>query len=318
MKKNIWKFVVADIILLVFLFLASSTDFILKERVEESHKITVMMDISGAGIMDNFKMGANKAAIGEKIDVNFIDLSAFGDSEGQKAALEKEIQNGSEGIVLYCEDRKQAEALIATAAVGDPVVLYDTAAESLRVRGRISANQEAEVGLLVEAVLDGRQRGQDIALVERKNTSERILFLHEKIETALFAEGIVVRRVVLEDLSMAATGARGLARQGGNILVSADLAVVQGLGEGCRAYGLGIPLYGMGWSIGCRSLLEGGFIDGLVVHRSYEAGFLAVTQVADILKNEGSGPEVQVVECGLITPENMYLTPIATFLFPYA
>lgn len=319
MTKKGWLFLIFDGVLLLFLFLASSTDLILKERVEEIHKITVMVHSSTSGTMENFKAGINKAAIEEKMDVNFIDLSTFEDVDGRVQALAREMENGSAGLILSCEEEAEAMALIEAMPVGKPVVVYNTVLGDVpRVRGHVGADDTEEIKILLEGVLQARQAGQDIALVEQKNTTARISAIHHKIETAFSDEGIVVRRVVLEDLTMATTAARGLARQSGNILVSADLAMVQGLGEGCRAYGLEIPLFGMGWNLSCRGLLEGGQIDGLVVHRSYEAGYLAARNTAAFLKSGGKvSAEYETVESQMITPGNMYLSPTSTFLFPY-
>ena len=75
MDKKMKKFLLADIFLLVFLFLLSSTDFLLRERKMDIIRIAVLTDMPAGRQLENFRMGVAKAATEWNVDVSFSSLA---------------------------------------------------------------------------------------------------------------------------------------------------------------------------------------------------------------------------------------------------
>lgn len=316
-RKKIIIVILLDVVLLLFLLLISSTDLILNERLQKSYKITVLVDTVTSESDENFKLGLNKGAVDWNMDVNLSYISDYEDIEEIQALLQKEIDNGSAGLILNCKNKEFAEAIVSFIPVGMPVVLWDTEMESSRIRGSVSVNKEERMKLLLGAIMDGRTEGQDVAIIERNGGSPEAKSIHEELGKKLTELGVEVRLVKIEELSSAETLVKGMARQKKNILVSADFTVLKALAESCEESKISLPLYGVGWGISVRNFLEGGYISALVVQRSYEAGYLALSKAAGIIQKEGTGAETFSVENALITPQNMYQPNIETFIFPY-
>lgn len=317
MSKKTWSIIFIDIVLLCLLFLASSTDLILKERRQESYKITVMIDMEGEGESENFKAGANKAAIDKILDMNIINIAGVTDGEEAKQLLQKEMTNGSRGLVLHCDSKERAEKLIGAVPVGVPVVLYGCEVASPRVRGKISSDLTLDGQILAAEIIKGRKKGEDITIVEQTAQKAGVTAIHDAIAVALRQEGVVVRRVGLEDISTAGTLVNGLALQGGNILVCADLPILQALAETNGRSTEALPLFGAGWSLNMREPLEEGVLKGTLVSRSYEGGYLAVEKIANILQNKGVGEEVILIESAFVTKDNLYDVAVESIVFPY-
>ena len=74
-NKRMRKIILVDILLLVLLFFASSTDLLIKEQKVAVHKIAVVVDMPVKGQMDNFRSGTMKASAEYHTDMNFINLS---------------------------------------------------------------------------------------------------------------------------------------------------------------------------------------------------------------------------------------------------
>ncbi len=314
MNKKMKKFLFADIFLLVFLFLLSSTDFFVRERKTEIIRIAVLTDAPAGRQLENFRAGVTKAAAEWNVDVSFSGLADMRTGEEKRAAIQRELDTGCRGIVLQCGDSRHAEEALESVPVGVPVVLYDSEADSARVRARIGGNAEEESRLLAEAVLTGRERGESVTIVETPQKSWYMEQLHGLLEERLRQAGVLVRRVSLGETAAAETLMKGMAAQGGNILVSGDISVLQALGE---ANTEGIPVFGAGFSGAVRGLLEEGAVCGTVVHRDYEAGYLAVEEAARILQGKGAAEETVVVESVLVSAETLRDKNVESVVFPY-
>lgn len=316
-KKKIFIIMLVDVIVLLFLLLASSTDLILKGRLQKSYKITALMDTVTSEKDENFKLGLNKGAVDWNMDVNLSYISDYEDVKGIENFLQKEIDNGSTGLILNCKDKKLSQAITSFIPVGMPVVLWDMELELSRVKGSISSDKETKISLLLSAIMAGRTEGQDVAIIERDGGCPDAKAIHEELEKKLNELGIQARLVKIEELSSAETLVKGMAVQKKNILVSADFMVLKALAESCQKSKITLPLYGIGWGLSVRNLLEEGYISALVVHRSYEAGYLALSKLAGTIQKEDTGADSLSIENVLITPPNMYQKDIETFIFPY-
>lgn len=313
MDKRMKGFLLVDIFLLAFLFLLSSTDILVRERKVEIIRIAVLTDASAGRQLENFRAGVAKAAAEWNVDVSFSSISDMQTGEERRAAVQRELETGCRGIVLQCGDSRQAGEALESVPVGVPVVLYDSEADSARIRVRVGGDAEEESRLLTEAVLAGREKGESVTIVEPARESWYMEQLHELTEARLRQAGVLVRRVSLGEAA-AETLMKGMAAQGGNILVTGDVSVLQALG---RANTEKIPVYGAGFSGAVQELLEEGAVCGTVVHRDYEAGYLAVEEAARILQGKGVAEETVIVESVLVTGETLCEKNVESAVFPY-
>lgn len=314
MDKKMKKFLLADIFLLVFLFLLSSTDIFVRERKTEIIRIAVLTDAPAGRQLENFRAGVAKAAAEWNVDVSFSSLADMRTGEEKRAAVQRELATGCRGIVLQCGDSRHAEEALESVPVGVPVILYDSEADSARVRVRIGGDAEEESRLLADAVLAGREKGESVTIVEMAQKSWYMEQLHGLTEERLRQVGVLVRQVSLGETAAVETLMKGMAAQGGNILVSGDIAVLQALGESNTER---IPVYGAGFSGEVLRFLEEGTVCGTVVHRDYEAGYLAVEGAARILQGKGAAKETVIVESVLVTAETLRDKNVESVVFPY-
>lgn len=315
MDGKMKKFLIADSILLLILLLLSSTNIIAMRQKTEIYRIAVLTDAPGGRQLENFRAGVGKAAVDWAVDIGFISLWETEDAVQKRAALQKEIENGCRGVVLQCGNSAHVTEMLEDVPIGIPVVLYDCEADSARVRVRVGGDAEEESRLLAEAVLAGRTKGESVTIVEPTYELWYTEWLHGLAEERLREAGVLVRRVTLEETATAETLVKGMAAQGGNILVSCDATVLQALGE---ANGEAkVPLYGAGFTGAMHALLENGAICGTALHRDYEAGYLAVDQAARILQGKGGTQEMVTVESAWVTAETLTDKKVESVVFPY-
>lgn len=316
-RKKLYIIVIVDVLILLLLLVASSTDFILKEPIAKTYKILVFMDTVTGEADENFKVGLNKGAVDWNMDLSLNYISDYEDTAEVLSLLEKEVDNGLAGLVLNCNDQDMAEAIVSGLPAGIPVVLWDMELESSRVQGTVCVDRETEINYMVEAILSETKENEGVALVERSGGSLRAHQIHETLAKKLTAQGIVVREIKMEGLSSTDTLVKGMAIQNKNSIVSADFEVLMALAKSCRDNQINVPLFGFGWELDARNDLEQGYIAGLVVHRSYEAGYFAVSEVSRLIEKIETNGETIFTQSVLVTPQNMYSPNFETYIFPY-
>ena len=96
-KQKIFLFV--DILILVVLFLISSTDYIWKERKVDVSNISVIVDIPQDSINLNLREGAKKAAQAYHADMHFLNLHDYEAQQvDMQTLVQRELDAGCEGI----------------------------------------------------------------------------------------------------------------------------------------------------------------------------------------------------------------------------
>ena len=316
-NKKIRNFILADILLLLILFLASSTDILIKEKEVEVHKIAVVVDVPVKGQVDNFRSGTMKASLKYHTDTNFINLSSWNDLADKQAVLLKELDNGCKGVILHCEEKPVVQAILEVIPADIPVLLYNEEEEDPCVKGSLGSDFAEECRLLTEVICLDENRAKGVVLVEPVPCTERVRNLHDQLQYELEADGTLVRRLEVDSNAKVQTLVRSVSSLLGGIFVSGDVSVLQMLGEGNTNPAQDISVYGVGFHADIRSLIEDGAITGTVVHRAYEAGYFSVEQMVAILNGENLTDENTTVESVLLTQENMYSSEVESIVFPY-
>lgn len=316
-NKRMRKIILVDILLLVLLFFASSTDLLIKEQKVAVHKIAVVVDMPVKGQMDNFRSGTMKASAEYHTDMNFINLSSWDDMKDKQAVLQKELDNGCKGMIIHCEEEQVAQAILHSIPSDIPVLLYNEEAEGSCVRGRIGSDPEEESRLLMEAILQEEHDVGTILLAEPTSCAERVLILHDRLQEQLEAEGLLVRRIKVDSFEKVQALIKSVSTLSDNVFVSGDVSVLQMLGEENAVSSNPRSVYGVGFHADIRSLIEAGAISGTVVHRAYEAGYFSVEKMVEILNGKNSAEKKMTVESMIVTQKNMYFPEIESVIFPY-
>lgn len=312
-------FIFLDILILVVLFLISSTDYIWQERKVDVFNISVIVDIPQDSINLNLQEGTKKAAQAYHADMHFLNLHDYEAQQmDMQTLVQRELDAGCEGIVLQCGSSRVTEEILENIPVGVPVVLWDTEAESPRVKAHVSFDREAIARLLVEKVSEARDKGQSVTLVSHKDCGDQVKSTHDLLEELFPQAGIMVRRVELADYAEAKALVGGLAAQGGNMVVSCDTQALEAMAQVCENNGCELPLFGMGWSGMIREQLEKENIAGVAVIDAYGAGYFGVQKLTMIMTGEDQNEEERIFQTIWVTGENMYDRSREAILFPFA
>lgn len=120
MKKNRLYFSVLILILLAIIGWASYS-MLNVGKTEETHRVSVIVDNSNSDRWIALHQGLEQAADDYNIDLNFVSTGTFSSVEEQLALMNREVENGAEGIIVQlvggADGLEKLEEVSAHAAV---------------------------------------------------------------------------------------------------------------------------------------------------------------------------------------------------------
>lgn len=311
-------FLCVDIVILVLLFLVSSTDYVWQEKEVQVSNLSVITEWSQDSTDANFAQGAQKSAQLCHADLRYLNQREYvAQQMDLQTLVQREIDNGCQGILLQCSSQQIAQEIVENIPVGIPVVLYGVSVDLPRVKSVLQIDETQATEKIVEQVLLHRTKGQTITLVLQKNSSDLAKRLHQQLEAQFLQEGVLCSGVVLNEMTETEALAKGLAVQGGNMVVSCDTEVLEAVAKVCRKNDLDLPLFGMGWSGEIRRELESGYLYGTLVEDSYIGGYLGTQILSGFVTGDNLSEQSCFIQTVWVTGETLYDREKEAVLFPF-
>lgn len=247
---------------------------------------------------DPFSLGLEKATLEHNADVHRTSLV---DNTPQQlvGAVQREIDNGIDAIILLGFDEKMLGALSRSSRFQVPIVSVQTELTGYRPSVSILPDDEALCTLIVSAMAEEyADRPAPVYLLEDSQDSSRFRLA----QSALAASGIPYEIVEARELPYIAMGSIVLA-----ITENGMESLLEHTGKTCR-------LFGIGYSAECLYQCANGRIEAIALWGDYAAAYTAV--VAAIASAEGEPTANVTLESYLVTADSMYEDPLSQILFP--
>ena len=245
---------------------------------------------------DNFEQGLNGAAPENNADVHIVTLTRE-DVSAQTAALERELKNGANAVILYRADAGALDAWLAKNNAGVPIVLVGDEAPANKNVSAVTL----DVAALAETLVQELEQ-QPLRSVRVVYAGEGDAARYDALAAALEAAGFTF------DLPLAGEVDRLVP---GCVYIALNPFTAQALSE---LPGEGALLYGMGYGEALRGALENGRIRALVLVSEFDAGYLAMTVA--VARVDGDRPADTLLSPVVARADNMYDPPVSTILFP--
>ncbi len=101
MKQKTYRlFFGVSAVILVLLYLMSSTNLIIREKKTEIYPISVIVEDSSDEDYEKLRKGMDRAAQELHVDLNFITLYQPNDQEQQLGLIAREISDGAKAVIL--------------------------------------------------------------------------------------------------------------------------------------------------------------------------------------------------------------------------
>lgn len=297
-------------VLLVALFLASSTNWLIGEGAPEIYAVSVLIDDPGESGYQNFKQGVEQAALRYNVDVNFLARYPDADSAQQLSFLERELERGTQGVVLHTKDPAILEELLSMVPLRVPVVLYDCMADSTRPKAQILPDYNGMADALLTVVAKEESAVGEILLAAEAAPTEQMMA--ERLAAGLTHAGWEVAVSVLPAENLPQQLWR--AAQLGTKIFAIGNAPLQAVGAAAATLEVPPHCYGIGWGGQTRNAIEQGSLRAVVAPNGFDGGYLSLQAVVRSLERQL--PRDEILSYVTVTAETMYQPEQASLLFP--
>lgn len=282
-KKKELYFLILYGAILVFLFLASSTDLIIKERENPVYQVSVIIGDSNDDDYVNFRKGMDRAAVELNADVSFVSLYERNQASQQIEMALREQREGAKAIVLAPVDVHQIDGLIKRGQIDVPVILTGASVAEHAAYCAVAADYKEMGRTLGKNILSRHGASQTVWLLEKGRGN----WMNRQFEAG-------IQEVLAEAGCQAAYYNTGddpelfrffrMRRETGDeapviacldqesLLAAADRILDQEAILGKPA----VSLYGRGTSVPVLNHLDQGRIQGLCVTDDFAAGYVSV------------------------------------------
>ena len=276
-KRDTWLWVIYGLVLL-FLYLISSTDLLIKERKNEIYPVSVILDDTTDESYQNFKKGVDRAAIELNADVSMITLYEGGDASQQIERMAREQQDGARALIVMPVEESALESALADKRVQIPLVLVNAELPRDKVSAVVSTDYDAMGGCEIKK-FERHGDGSIRKIVEELVYPESA----QAVIIALDAETLLETAQILADSSVYPEHVSGL--------------------------------YGRGTATPLLNYLDRGVISGLSVTDDFSTGYLSVRRAVEILSNQKT-EEATVLESYYIRKEDLRSPEFEKMLYP--
>lgn len=297
---------------LVFLFLLAATDLIVKEEKKPVYQVSVLLESTSTNGWTQFQQGLDLAARQYNLDVSYVMLFDEQKPEEQLPLLEREIANGAEGVVLTTQSEAILSHLVAQADADVQLVSFGNQMDSPRLKGAILPNWSTVGRSLSASVISQQGTQKQVDFIYTAGNQVATEQIADRLEEIFTGAGMPFQRIRLNGDNEAKALMQGLAQEGGHVVITTELSLL----ESCGRYGgAEVPLYGLGWSDLVWQQLEQGKITGVVVLDTFQGGFQVGEWLYHLLSGETVEPQGDLPFV-MATKDTMYQDRVMQVLFP--
>lgn len=296
-EKVLW---IVYALVLVLLFLMSSTDIIIKEKKMEVYPISIIVDDTTDDFYVNFKKGVDQAAIDYHADVSFITLYDRNQAKQQVDMAARELNDGARALILSPVEEEAVIQALDENIISGPLVIVNSTVSHNKVSYHITE--------------DFFEAGRDLALkiIERTPESVPVYLVTEELEgsartmaydgmMSVFSESSYETRLVeigseaeyrklIEGLVYPEHATAVLAALDIRSLVK--MAQILDESTVYQEYAAGV--YGFGSTLQLLNYLDEGIVQGLVVTNDFIQGYLSIQKAVETIQNAGARESVEI------------------------
>lgn len=323
MKSNRNVFILVVAVLLLVILMASTSALIMSGVRDDPVRISVVVDDSGSARWASFLAGLEQAAKDNSVKLNIVPTGKNYTLNQQRMAINEEIADGADGIVLQIASSRGTEEMISDIGGKAVLLLVDTSADmDVDVEGK-SACIDAD-NLAIGRALANEVRiafgndlaGHRIGIVAGNQKQNCLIERMEGFNENIASSGA---SVIWTDYSINDVSTKIEIRQSqdkADILVALDNAGLEAVCEYVMRVGENPDIFGEGTSIKNVSYLDDGLINSMVVPNEYYMGYQSVVAITRRLENRLTPMEDQHISYRVINRENLFDESNQRVLFP--
>ena len=296
--------------ILIFLYILSATDLIIKENEAKVYSVSILMDgISGENL-ENMKKGMDEAAYEYNVDMSFPALADNITMEKKLEIAREEIMAGAKAIIIGNRWNREIAEEIRKDNPEIPVLIAGNV-EAEKGKASVSLNYGNIVKLLSENIRAAESVNNDICIIAEDFLDEDNFA--KKLKLKLKAMGY--------KLNLAEGEGPKLEKQLKAFNKKQDVFITLDKGSTARLVkynddnNLHNKIYAVGTTDYLLGKLEDGEISGMIAWNEYDFGYFTVEKLLKMLTDK-SGYNKDEIEVFYITAEDLKNEDYIKRLYP--
>lgn len=280
-------------LVLVLLFLMSSTDLIIKEEKKEVYPVSVIIDDTTDDFYVNFKKGVDQASSDYHVDVSFLTLYERGNAGQQLERVIRELNDGARGIILSPVDDDEVSMALDENQIRGPLVVVNSELKHNQIAVTISEDHYEAGKMLAEHMAEDIPTDIPVYLLSSGLKSGADTLAYDGIMSVLSEAGYQVSLMEMEAEEESRALIEGMVYPAGiraaflalDMESMTNMAKVLDESSVYRRYACGF--YGLGSNLDVLNYLDRGVIDGIVVTNDFIKGYLSIQKAVESIQNSG-------------------------------
>ena len=269
-----------------------------EKKPEKKKEISVVLYYSGTNGWESLMQGLKQAEDDFSVNINYVIAKEGMGSEAQMALVQREIENGAQGILLAAVDSATDYQMNWPEGAPVPIVTIESGLDGSSYT-HISADDYEMGRVLGEAVLEDFAGAEQIPLyivdtyIERDSVNKRLMGLLDAIGEA----------AVIYDSPRYAAAEVALCKESLQTLCEDELNLY-----------LGKRLYGVGNTPNIVAAMAKGQIEKIVFQNEFNIGYIGVKTLMDEMN--GLYTKESDIDFYLVGVKELYELPYEQLLFP--
>ena len=296
--------------ILIFLYILSATDLIIKENEAKVYSVSILMDgISGENL-ENMKKGMDEAAYEHNVDMSFPALADNITMEKKLNIAKEEIMAGAKAIIIGNRWKREIAEEIRKNHPEIPVLIAGNA-EDKKDKAGVSLNYNNIVKLLSDNIRANESVNNEVCIISEDFLDEDnfVKELNLKLEAMGYKLNLVEGEGPKLEKQLKAFNKKQI------VFITLDKESTARLVKYNDDNNLHNKIYAVGTTDYLLGKLEDGEITGMIAWNEYDFGYFTVEKLLKMLTDK-SGYNKDEIEVFYITAEDLKNEDYIKRLYP--
>ena len=303
------------LIVLMLLYLISSTDLFYKERENRTYKVSVILNETNSVIFENIKKGMKQVDKEKATEISIVTLYEPDNALHQMELMKKEIENGAEAIILFPVDTTYTESYLKEKAYNIPIISMNACLPNDIVDAWIHSSDQESIEQLSKKIIEKNLKYiyTVIPQIEKENINRRV----DLLKTLLEKSNIHLKKIYYTNIEDIDKIMKPLNQTKESIgVIALDPMTFDSIMHTYREWeDKRIHIYGIGYTNRLLDDLERGFIEAIAIYSDYDLGYLSIITAIDLIEHRKVKYDQEVIG-KLVTKEQIYEEEYERILFP--
>lgn len=303
-KSGLSRYILICIGLILIILITFLYGIFGNKKPEKQMNISVILYSVAGDEWESFQEGMECAEEDFPVNINTVVLKADATGLEQYEAMERELENGADGVILAVSDYKTIYPLWLEASFGKPTITVESGFNESTVSFISADNYEMGKALGEEILKDFSEKENiTVALSSEKSTRDSVELREQGLRDALEGKATII------PLRVAING------EGADVAVGLNKESLLDLAKRTSPALQSTKIYGIGNTAGIVAALDQGYIEKIVFQDEFNMGYLAVETLVNTANNQTTKDEKEI-EYYCVSKEELYEYPYEQLLFP--